>query len=91
LPSQPDYRSPCPPPAAHHTTTTHVRMTSSGYDPHKSGLKTFNKEDVERSRMLRGTTYNHFDTTLVNERQRCERALQRYNDASKLGSGVSEM
>ena len=54
LPSQPDYRSPCLPPPAHHTTTTHVRMTSSGYDPHKSGPKTFNKEDVERSRMLRG-------------------------------------
>jgi hypothetical protein len=42
-------------------STTHVRLTSSGYDPHKSGPKTFNKEDVERSRMLRGTTYNHFD------------------------------
>lgn len=65
-------------------------MASIGYDPHKSGAKTFNKEDVERSKMLRGSTYNHFDTTLQNERQRCERALQRFNDACKLDSGVSE-
>lgn len=61
-----------------------------GYDPHKSGAKTFNKEDVERSKMLRGSTYNHFDTTLQNERKRCELALEKFNNASKLHSGVSE-
>jgi len=40
--------------------------------------------------MLRYTHYNHFDPTLLYERQRCERALERYNAAYKLDSGVSE-
>ena len=65
-------------------------MTSSGLDHHKSNTKTFTKEDVERSKMLRYTHYNHFDPTLLYERQRCERALERYNAAYKLDSGVSE-
>ena len=40
--------------------------------------------------MLRSTSYNHFDPTLVYERQRCKRALQRYNAACELDSGLSE-
>jgi len=65
-------------------------MSSASFDYHKSGAKTFTVEEVERSRMLRQTRYNHFDPTLVNERQRCERALQRYNYACRLDSGISE-
>ena len=40
--------------------------------------------------MLRSTAYNHFDPTLIYERQRCKRALQRYNAACELDSGLSE-
>ena len=40
--------------------------------------------------MLRGAPYNYFDKTLHNERQRCATALQRYNNACQLGSGVSD-
>jgi acetyltransferase-like isoleucine patch superfamily enzyme len=67
-----------------------MRVPSANVDSSKSVAKTFTKEDVERSKMLRHTHYNHFDTTLVNERQRCERAVARYNDACKLDSGVGE-
>src|SRR5882757_3746571 len=65
-------------------------ITSLGLDHYKSNTKTFTKEDVERSKMLRHTHYNYFDPTLLYERQRCERALERYNAAYKLDSGVSE-
>jgi acetyltransferase-like isoleucine patch superfamily enzyme len=40
--------------------------------------------------MLRSVQYYHFDPTLVYERQRCDRALERYNAACKLDSGLSE-
>jgi len=40
--------------------------------------------------MLRSSQYNHFDPTLIYERQRCERALERYNAACKLDSGIAE-
>ncbi|KIX00120.1 uncharacterized protein Z518_10257 [Rhinocladiella mackenziei CBS 650.93] len=91
-PQQPDYRHtyapPGPPAPEHHTPPSHVRMTSASFDQPKSGAKTFNKEDVERSKMLRGTYYNHFDATLQNERQRCAKALARFNEASKFDSGL---
>ena len=40
--------------------------------------------------MLRSVHYNHFDLTLQHERQRCERAVERYNAALKLDSGLTE-
>jgi acetyltransferase-like isoleucine patch superfamily enzyme len=40
--------------------------------------------------MLRSVPYNHFDPTLLYERQRCERALERYEAACKLDSGLTE-
>ena len=40
--------------------------------------------------MLRPAYYVHFDPTLVYERQRCERALEHYNIACKLDSGLTE-
>ena len=40
--------------------------------------------------MLRSSPYNHFDPTLVYERQRCKRALRRYAAACELDSGVGE-
>jgi white-opaque regulator 2 len=64
-------------------------MSSSGYDHHKSGAKTFTVEEVERSRMLRNSRYNHFDPTLENDRQRCDRALARYNSACSIDSSLS--
>lgn len=60
------------------------------YDYQKSGAKTFTVEEVERSRMLRHTRFNYFDSTLKNERQRCAEALARYNNACMLRSGVTE-
>jgi acetyltransferase-like isoleucine patch superfamily enzyme len=63
-------------------------MSSVGHDHHKSGAKTFLVEEVERSRMLRNSRYKHFDPTLVNDRQRCERALARYNAACSIESGL---
>lgn len=38
--------------------------------------------------MLRNRPYNHLDRTLINERQRCEQALARYNSACKIDSGM---
>lgn len=40
--------------------------------------------------MLRNSRFNYFDTTLKDERHRCEKALERYNAACKQSSGVSE-
>ena len=40
--------------------------------------------------MLRHVGYNHFDPTLLNERQRCERALARYNAACNIDSGLDD-
>jgi len=37
--------------------------------------------------MLRNARYNHLDPTLENERQRCDRALERYSEACKLKNG----
>ena len=63
-------------------------MSSSSYDLHKPGPKTFTTEEIERSRMLRNSRYNHFDPTLENDRRRCERALARYNSACAIDSGM---
>lgn len=65
-------------------------MSSSGFDQSKTNFKVSSQEDVEKSKMLRGGQYNHFDPTLVYERQRCERAVERYNSGCKLDSGISE-
>lgn len=95
-PTQQDYRHhyipPPPPPRPEppNVSHSHVRMPSANFEPQKSGAKTFTVEEVERSRMLRHSRYNHFDPTLQNERQRCERALERYNNACQLDSGLSE-
>lgn len=48
------------------------------------------KEEIEKSKMLRGANFNYFDSTLTNERQRCEAALKRYNDASQISSGLTD-
>jgi acetyltransferase-like isoleucine patch superfamily enzyme len=65
-------------------------MSSAGVDPRAAGFKISSAEDVEKSKMLRAAQYNHFDPTLVYERQRCERALDRYNMACKLDTGISD-
>ncbi|KAL2411301.1 hypothetical protein ABEF91_002034 [Exophiala dermatitidis] len=91
-PSQPpsDYRSPYGNLPGESHDRGHVRLPSSGLENPKSGSKTFTKEDVERSKMLRHTSYNHHDPTLVNERQRCKQALARYNQACALDHDASE-
>jgi Maltose acetyltransferase len=45
-------------------------------------------EEVERSHMLHNTRYNHFDPALENDRQRCDRALVRYNAACSIDSDM---
>jgi acetyltransferase-like isoleucine patch superfamily enzyme len=65
-------------------------MSSTNLEHPKPVFKVSGQEDVEKSRMLRSSTYNHFDPTLVYERQRCKRALQRYNQACELDSGLGE-
>ena len=40
--------------------------------------------------MLRSVPYDHFDATLLYERQRCQRAVERYNAACQLDSGLTE-
>ncbi|EXJ78942.1 hypothetical protein A1O3_08442 [Capronia epimyces CBS 606.96] len=78
-------------PVEHHDASGrgHVRMPSTGFENPKSGARTFTKEDVERSKMLRCTSYNHHDQTLMNERQRCKTALARYNSACALENAAS--
>ena len=65
-------------------------MMSKGTETstHNAETKVFTKEDVERSKILRHIYYNPFNTTLENERQRYQRALERYNDACKLHSDI---
>ncbi|EXJ96501.1 hypothetical protein A1O1_01627 [Capronia coronata CBS 617.96] len=92
-PQPPEYRPAyVSAPVEHHDSSGrgHVRMASASFDNPKSGAKTFTKEDVERSKMLRCTSYNHHDPTLVNERQRCKQALARYNQACALDNAASE-
>ena len=62
------------------------RASTSGYS---APTKSFGAADVERSKMLRRAPYKHLDATLENERQRCEEACKRYNDACTLRMGVS--
>lgn len=91
---QQEYRAayPAPPPRLDtHQPAPPMRMQTTGYDYQKSGAKTFTVEEVERSRMLRHTRFNYFDSTLKNERQRCSEALARYNAACMLRSGVTEL
>ncbi|OAL18518.1 hypothetical protein AYO22_10495 [Fonsecaea multimorphosa] len=76
---------PHPAPPSHPTMPTHTRMASSS-----SNFKISGQEDVEKSKMLRSVNYIHMDPTLVYERQRCERALKRYEAACELDSGLSE-
>jgi acetyltransferase-like isoleucine patch superfamily enzyme len=40
--------------------------------------------------MLRHTHYNHFDATLVNDRQRADKACARFNAALSIDSGLNE-
>ena len=62
------------------------RTALSGYS---SASKVFTAAEVERSKMGRGASYNHFDPSLENERLRCDEACERYNSACKLRNGVS--
>lgn len=39
--------------------------------------------------MLRNSYYNHFDKTLQNERERCRRALARYNDLCRIDCALN--
>ncbi|ETI28739.1 hypothetical protein G647_01190 [Cladophialophora carrionii CBS 160.54] len=79
-----------PPSAGPSTTPIHTRMSSSGFDHPRSSFKVSSQEDVEKSKMLRSVHYNYFDATLLYERQRCDRAVERYNAACKLDSGLGE-
>ncbi|KIV78505.1 hypothetical protein PV11_10215 [Exophiala sideris] len=66
-------------------------MTSVSEPPRMTiGPKVFNVEDIERSKMMRQTTYNHHDVTLRHERDRCKRAISRYNDLCKLDCALSQ-
>lgn len=92
-PQPPDYRPAYMNTAAEHHDSSgrgHARIPSTGFDNPKSGARTFTKEDVERSKMLRCTSYNHHDPTLINERLRCKQALARYNQACALDNAASE-
>ena len=84
------YAPPPPPPVEYRSSppVNHSRVSSSGYDLHKPGAKTFTVEEIERSRMLRNSSYKHLDKTLENDRRRCERALARYNAACSIDSGM---
>lgn len=83
----PEYRPNYPPPRIDTTQNQPPRSSVTGY---QSAPKTFTQGDVERSKMLRGAPYNHYDQTLENERQRCEEACKRYNNACSLLSGVTK-
>ncbi|RMZ79213.1 hypothetical protein DV738_g3523, partial [Chaetothyriales sp. CBS 135597] len=90
---QPDYRPAYAPPSAsseYARTQTHSRMSSSAYDPKRGVSKSFFGEDVERSKMNRLVQYNKLDPTLVDDRKRCRKALQRYNAACEAGSGMDD-
>jgi acetyltransferase-like isoleucine patch superfamily enzyme len=65
-------------------------MSSSGFDHTKSSFKVSSQEDVEKSKMLRSVPYSALDPTLHYERQRCNRALKRYNAAWELDSGLGD-
>ncbi|ETN39018.1 uncharacterized protein HMPREF1541_07060 [Cyphellophora europaea CBS 101466] len=82
-----DIAPPHPPPQpsshSHQITPSMSISTISGGGPPSStsgtSSKTFNAEDVERSKMARLSRYNHLDATLVWERRRCDAAVERYN------------
>jgi hypothetical protein len=51
--------------------------------PRASRWQPSQQHEIAKSRMLRGAPYNAQDMTLVYERQRCEAACDRYNQALK--------
>lgn len=63
--------------------------TPSANNPVGVGPPTFTSEEVDKFRMLRQAPFNYFSLLLENERQRCAGALQRYNHAYQLASGLS--
>lgn len=51
--------------------------------------RTVSNSETEKEKMLRGELYRPFDVQLVDERDRCKRALWRFNNACNSLSGVS--
>jgi acetyltransferase-like isoleucine patch superfamily enzyme len=74
-----------PPPSDQQSSPSRAQFPAIGLPAGRA----FNAEDVEHSKMVRSRQYSHMDETLQNERQRCRRALARFNEACKLENAVS--
>ncbi|KIW96540.1 uncharacterized protein Z519_01931 [Cladophialophora bantiana CBS 173.52] len=74
-----------PGPTPNPAPPTHGRNTSSS-----SNFMVADNKDINKSRMLRRGLYIHTDPTLIYDRQRCARALARYQAARQLDSGLGE-
>lgn len=56
---------------------------------HQLSARTVNVEETEKDKMIRGELYRPFDLQLVEERDRCKRALWRFNNACNPHYGLS--
>ncbi|KAJ5689778.1 hypothetical protein N7462_004170 [Penicillium macrosclerotiorum] len=56
---------------------------------HQLSGRAINGEETEKDKMIRGELYRPFDMQLVEERDRCKRAVWRFNNASNPLSGLS--
>jgi acetyltransferase-like isoleucine patch superfamily enzyme len=56
---------------------------------HQLSARAINVEETEKDKMIRGELYRPFDLQLVEERDRCKRALWRFNNACNPHYGLS--
>lgn len=56
---------------------------------HQLSARAMNVEETEKDKMIRGELYRPFDLQLVEERDRCKRALWRFNNACNPHFGLS--
>lgn len=71
------------------TTTPQAQARMALSIEHQLSRHTLSNEEAEKDKMLRGDLYRPFDVILVEERERCRAACERFNEASKPDKGVS--
>ncbi|KAF7714723.1 Fungal Zn(2)-Cys(6) binuclear cluster domain-containing protein [Penicillium ucsense] len=97
-PEQPRPMPPAPAPASVPTSMPPSSMESSSPQTqarmalkieHQLSARAMASEETEKDKMMRGDLYRPFDLQLVEERDRCKRALWRFNNACNPHFGLS--
>ncbi|KAJ5112094.1 hypothetical protein N7532_000139 [Penicillium argentinense] len=80
---------PLPPAAPIDTNSPQAKARMALNIEHQLSGRAVSNEETEKEKMIRGELYRPFDVQLVEERDRCKRALWRFNNACNPVNGLS--